>query len=90
MTLVELSEAYDTHLSSFLDMHAPVISRTTSVVRRDPWINQEVLDANREKGKLNDSSENIETMKIINIFVKSAILFDHCCRILKPNISNLN
>ena len=90
MTLLEWSEAYDTQLSNLLDTHAPVISRTTSVARRDPWINQEVLDANREKGKLNDSSENIETMKIINIFVKSAILFDHYCRIQKPNISIRN
>ena len=49
MTLEELTKAYDTQLTSLFDRHAPIITRTTSVAKRDPWIDQDILNANVKK-----------------------------------------
>ena len=48
LTLDELIDAYQTQLSALFDTHAPVITRTTSADKRDPWINQEIFDSKRK------------------------------------------
>ena len=51
LDLEELVEAYDTQLARLLDAHAPIINRKTSALKRDPWIDQDILDSNRNKRK---------------------------------------
>ena len=47
LNLEELTDAYHNQLSDLFNTHAPIITRTTSAGKRDPWINQEIFDAKR-------------------------------------------
>ena len=47
MSLDELTDAYQTQLSGLFNTHAPIITRNTSVGKRDPWVNQDTLESKR-------------------------------------------
>ena len=48
MDLDSLVTAYDTTLTSILDKHAPIVSRTVRYDRRGPWYNDEVHTVRRK------------------------------------------
>ena len=52
LNLDDLVEAYDHELSQILDKHAPLKCRTVRAPKRDPWINDKVLQAKRNARSL--------------------------------------
>ncbi len=52
LDLPELVEAYDRDLHALLDQHAPLITKVTSSKRREPWIDNTILDSQRMKRQI--------------------------------------
>ena len=85
MNLDELVYAYDSQLREVLDKHAPLITRTTTSQRRDPWETDEVLEALRVKRRAERRFRKAKTADNFMDFRKAWDNFTHCLDNSKTN-----
>ena len=85
MNIEELVHGYNSQLREVLDKHAPVITRTTTSQRRDPWETEEVLEALRVKRRAERRFRKVKTADSYKDFRKAFDDFTQCLDNSKTN-----